>query len=249
MTYEDRSHAGRILALHLSTYGARQDAVVLGLPRGGVTVAAEVADALDLSLDVFVVRKIGMPANEEVAMGAVASGGVRILHADLVRQVQATDPGAVDRAIERAQRQLDRLERLYRGNRPGPSITGRVVVLVDDGMATGASMEAAVTAIQSLHPGRLVVAIPVAPPETCTRLLHKVDEVVCPMRPVPFRAVPCRRRLLRVVRARGGRRGPGAAGGGPRASSRLKQVRGAGTARRALASPLERAYCRCLCLA
>ena len=189
MIYKDRSHAGRALAPHLSAYGGRQDVVVLGLPRGGIPVAAEVADALGVPLDVIVVRKLGMPGNEEVAMGAVASGGVRMLHADLVRQVQAKDPSAVERATERAQHELERLEGFYRGDQPGSSVTGRIAILVDDGMATGASMEAAVTAIQSLHPSRLVVAIPVAPPETCARLQHKVDELVCPMRPLPFWAV------------------------------------------------------------
>lgn len=186
--YKDRSHAGRALVPHLGAYGGRPDVVVLGLPRGGVPVAAEVADALGVPLDVIVVRKLGMPGNEEVAMGAVARG-VRILHADLVRQVQAEDPSAVERATERAQHELQRLERLYRGDQPGSSVTGHIAILVDDGMATGASMEAAVTAVRSLHPSRVVVAIPLAPPQACARLQHRVDELICPMRPLPFSAV------------------------------------------------------------
>jgi putative phosphoribosyl transferase len=189
MIYQDRSHAGRLLAPHLHAYAGRHDVLVLGLPRGGVPVAAEVADALGAPLDVFVVRKLGMPGNEEVAMGAVASGGVRVLHADLVRQALAADPTALERVTERARRELERQERLYRGDEPSIRVTSQIAILVDDGMATGASMEAAVTALQNLHPGRLVVAVPVAPPQTCARLQHRVDEVVCPLRPEPFWAV------------------------------------------------------------
>jgi putative phosphoribosyl transferase len=189
MVYQDRSHAGRALVPLLQAYAGRHDVVVLGLPRGGIPVAAEVADALGAPLCAFVVRKLGFPGNEEVAMGALASGGVRVLHADLVAQAQAADGGAVERALERAQLEVDRLERLYRSDPEDLHLTSRIAILVDDGMATGASMEVAVMAVQHLHPGRVVVAVPVAPPQTCAHLQHKVDELICPLRPVPFRAV------------------------------------------------------------
>jgi predicted phosphoribosyltransferase len=164
--------------------------VVLGLPRGGVVVASEVADGLGAPLDVFVVRKLGVPGNPEVAMGAVASGGVRVLHDALVRRVEAEDPGALDRVLQREQRELERRERLYRGeDPPGRTLGGRIALVVDDGMATGATMEAAVTALRALRPGWLVVAVPVAPHAVCLRLRHQVDELVCLLEPPDFQAV------------------------------------------------------------
>jgi putative phosphoribosyl transferase len=189
MLYRDRSHAGQVLATHLHAYAGRDNVLVLGVPRGGVPVAAEVADALAAFLDVFVVRKLGVPWNKEVAMGAVASGGVRILHHEIVERVEASNPGSLRQVTESEQREVARQERLFRGGRPQVRVAGRIAILVDDGMATGASMEAAVAALRLLEPGRLVVAVPVAPPDTCARLRHLVDDVICPMQPRPFCAV------------------------------------------------------------
>ena len=190
MTFRDRSEAGRLLARRLLPYSGRQDLVVFGLPRGGVVVASEVADALGAPLDVFVVRKLGVPGNPEVAMGAVASGGTRVLHDALVRSVEATEPGALARVLDREQRELERRERLYRGaEQTRRSLGGRIVLVVDDGMATGATMEAAVASLRVLRPGWLVVAVPVAPHPVCARLRHQVDELVCLEEPPDFQAV------------------------------------------------------------
>lgn len=190
MAFRDRSEAGRLLARRLLPYSGRQDLVVLGLPRGGVVVASEVADALNAPLDVFVVRKLGVPGNPEVAMGAVASGGTRVLHDALVRSVEAAEPGAVARVLDREQRQVERRERLYRGADPAErSLGGHIVLVVDDGMATGATMEAAVAAIRSQRPGWVAVAVPVAPHPVCARLRHQVDELVCLLEPPDFQAV------------------------------------------------------------
>jgi putative phosphoribosyl transferase len=186
--FRDRRDAGRRLAAGLGRYAGRRDVLVLGLPRGGVPVAAEVAAALGAPLDVFVVRKLGVPGREELAMGAIASGGVQVLNDDVVRQL-----GIPERAIERAtaaeQRELERRERAYRGNRPPPDPRGKVVVLVDDGLATGATMRAAVRAVRRLDPGRVVVAVPVGAATTCEEFAGVADEVVCATEPDPFLAV------------------------------------------------------------
>jgi predicted phosphoribosyltransferase len=189
MFYRDRSHAGQVLATHLHAYAGREDVLVLGVPRGGVPVAAEVADALAVPLDVFVVRKLGVPWNKEVAMGAVASGSVRVLHHEIVERVEARIPGSLRQVTESEEREVARQERLFRGDRPQIRVAGRIAILVDDGMATGASMEAAVAALRRLEPGWLVVAVPLAPPDTCARLRHLVDDLICPLQPQPFCAV------------------------------------------------------------
>jgi putative phosphoribosyl transferase len=181
--FRDRSEAGRELARHLERYAGR-DAVVLGLARGGVPVAHEVARALDLPLDVFLVRKLGVPGHEELAMGAIASGGVRVLNPalDLPRDV-------IEQVTEREQRELDRREHEYRdGGEPAP-VAGRIAILVDDGLATGSSMRAAVEALKQRDPAEIVVAVPIAPPRTCAALKEAADTVICARTPEPFKAV------------------------------------------------------------
>ena len=186
--YRDRIEAGRALAMALEEYRGRSDVVVLGLPRGGVPVAAEVATALGAPLDVFVVRKLGVPGHEEFAMGAIATGGVRVIDRATVEGLDIP-AYAIEEAVEREGRELERRELQYRGGRPAPNIDGRVAILVDDGLATGASMRAAVKALRNLEPARIVVAVPVGASETCRRLELEADEVVCAMAPADFRAV------------------------------------------------------------
>ena len=186
--YRDRIEAGRRLAADLAEYAHRPDVVVLGLPRGGVPVAYEVARALDAPLDVFIVRKLGVPGHEEFAMGAVASGGVRVLNEALIRSL-GIPRQAVEAVTARELEELARRERLYRGDRPPVDVRGRTVILVDDGLATGASMVAAIRALRQLGPARIVVAVPIAPPETCDALRSEADDVVCSMTPEPFHAV------------------------------------------------------------
>ncbi len=186
--YTDRRAAGRALAEHLQAWRDRPDAIVLALPRGGVPVAAEVADALHLPLDVLVVRKLGLPGNPEFAMGAIASGGVTLLDEALVERLHLP-PEAVA-AVQRAEAdELARRERAYRGERPYPDLHGRTVLLVDDGLATGASMKAAIEAVRRLGAARVVVAAPVGPPDTVAELARRADEVVVPLQPAFFAAV------------------------------------------------------------
>jgi len=186
--YHDRRDAGRRLSAMLRAYVNRRDVVVLALPRGGVPVAYEVASALGAPLDVFVVRKLGLPAHEELAMGALASGGVRVLDDELIRiaRVSAEDLQRVT-AIEQAE--LKRRERLYRGERPFPDVRGKTAILIDDGLATGSTMRAAVAALRLEGPARIVVAVPVAASETCDAFLSIADDVVCAYTPEPFHAV------------------------------------------------------------
>ena len=186
--YRDRRHAGRILAQALHAYAGRDDVVVLGLPRGGVPVAFEVAQALAAPLDVYVVRKLGVPGHEEYAMGAIASGGVRVLNEDAVSALRISQR-TIDAVAAEQQRELERREKLYRGDRPPADFRGRTVIVVDDGLATGATMHAAVKALRERHPARIVVAAPTAAADTCERLRAVADEVVCPSTPEPFRAV------------------------------------------------------------
>jgi putative phosphoribosyl transferase len=162
--------------------------LVLGLPRGGIPVAYEVARGLGAPLDVFLVRKLGVPGQEELAMGAIATGGVRVVNHDVVRAL-GIPPDVLDRAAAEEARELERRERSYRGDRPEPQVDGRTVILVDDGLATGSSMRAAVAALRQLGPARSVVAVPVAAPSTCEELRREVDEVVCFATPEPFMAV------------------------------------------------------------
>jgi len=186
--FRNRREAGRRLASRLEAYRERPDLLVLALPRGGVPVAYEVAWALRAPLDVFVVRKLGTPGHEELAMGAIASGGVRVLNEDLVRRLRV--PGAAIEAVAaREGAELERRERLYRDGRPAPEVRGRSVILVDDGLATGATMRAAVEALERLSPARVTVAVPVAAGETCDEFRDEVDEVVCAVTPKPLRAI------------------------------------------------------------
>jgi erythromycin esterase-like protein/predicted phosphoribosyltransferase len=186
--FHDRRDAGRVLAELLGRYRNRSDVIVLALPRGGVPVAYEVATALGAPLDVFLVRKLGVPEHEELAMGAIASGGVMVLNDDVVRGLRIP-ADVVQRVAEREGRELARRETAYREGRPAPEVTGRVVILVDDGLATGSSMRAAIQALREHRPARIVVAVPVAPASTCRELTTVVDEVVCATTPSPFLAV------------------------------------------------------------
>jgi predicted phosphoribosyltransferase len=184
--FHDRHHAGRVLAHALEHLRGAPDLLVLALPRGGVAVGFEVAHALHAPLDVFVVRKLGFPGQEEYAMGAIASGGVTVLNPDSAPEVP---PEAMAAVVAREQAELERRERLYRGDRPPLRLAGMTVVVVDDGLATGSTMEAAVRAIRKQQPAHLCVAVPVGAGETCKRLRAQADEVVCAAMPVPFRAV------------------------------------------------------------
>jgi putative phosphoribosyl transferase len=183
--YEDRREAGRKLAQKLARYADRPNVIVLGLPRGGVPVAFEVARALDAPLDIFLVRKLGVPGHSELAMGAIASGGVRVLNEEVVRSL-AISRQVIERVAAREQRELQRRERTYRGDEPAPDVRNHTAILVDDGLATGASMKAAVDALRTRDPARIVVAVPVAPPETCAEFKDDVDEIVCAATPRPF---------------------------------------------------------------
>jgi putative phosphoribosyl transferase len=186
--FRDRVDAGQTLATHLRKYARRPDVLVLALPRGGVPVAYEVAKALDVPLDVFIVRKLGVPGHDEYAMGAVASGGIRVISDDVVRSLGLTDAD-VERVAQRELAELDRREQQYRGDRPEPQLHEKTIILIDDGLATGSTMKAAVKAIAAKRPGAIVVAVPIAAPETCRELADVVHEVVCAVTPEPFHAV------------------------------------------------------------
>lgn len=188
LPFRDRRDAGRQLAARLAQYFGRPDVMVFGLPRGGVPVAYEVAAALDAPLDAFLVRKLGAPGYEELAMGAIASGGLRVINDDVVTNLQIS-AAAVDAVEARERRELARRERLYRGSRPMPDLRGQTVILVDDGLATGATMRAAARAIRQLGPAWIVGAVPVAAAEVCEAMRDVVDEMVCAETPAPFRAV------------------------------------------------------------
>src|ERR1700687_3337166 len=167
-----------MLAEMLREYANRDDVVVLALPRGGVPVGSDVANALNAPLDVFVVRKLGVPGQEELAMGAIATGGARVMNHDVIGYLGLSRE-AIDRVIAREKKELERRERIYRGDRGPLDVTGRTVILVDDGLATGSTMRAAVAALRKQHPSRIVVAVPVASPEACEELKSEVDETVC----------------------------------------------------------------------
>lgn len=186
--FADRREAGATLAQRLKAYQGRDDVVVLALPRGGVPVAFEVARELGAPLDVFVVRKLGVPAHRELAMGAIASGGVRILNDDVVRWY-GIPTAAIDAVAREEQFELERRERLYRAELPPLDLRGRVVLLIDDGLATGSTMKAAVEAVRLHQPSRIVVAVPVGSPETCQEFSEVADEIVCARTPQPFSAV------------------------------------------------------------
>ena len=186
--FRDRREAGQVLADTLTAYAGRPDVLVLALPRGGVPVAYEVARALGAPLDVFLVRKLGVPGHEELAMGAVATGGVRVLN-DQVVGALGIPPSVIEAVAAWQQQELARRERLYRGDRPPPDVKGRTVILVDDGLATGATMRAALAALRQQQPARRVVAVPTAASQTCNELRTEADDVVCATTPEPFDAV------------------------------------------------------------
>jgi predicted phosphoribosyltransferase len=186
--FADRREAGLALAERLGEFAGRNDVVVLALPRGGVPVGHEVARALDAPLDVFVVRKLGLPGHPELAMGAIASGGIRVLNEDVLESVAVPQP-TIDAVTRTEQSELERRERAYRDGRPLVPIARRVVILVDDGLATGSTMREAVLAVRRLHPARVVVAVPVCAWQTCQDLSAVADEVICAFTPEPFRAV------------------------------------------------------------
>lgn len=186
--FHDRREAGRQLATQLEQYRDRSDTLVLALPRGGVPVAYEVAAALNAPLDVFLVRKVGMPGHEEFALGALASGDVLLLNEATVAEYEVSRE-QIDMVVRAEQQELERRETSYRGQRPFPDLAGRVVILIDDGLATGSTMRAAVVAIQKKEPARVVVAVPTAPAETCEELSAVVDDIICLVTPEPFYAV------------------------------------------------------------
>jgi putative phosphoribosyl transferase len=186
--FRDRTEAGRLLAEKLESYANRPDVLVLALPRGGVPVAYEVARHLNAPLDIFLVRKLGVPGHKELAMGAIASGGVRTLNEDVVRPLRI--PGEViDAVTAEEQKELERRERAYRGDAAPPDVRGRTVILIDDGLATGSTMRAAIAALKQQQPARIIVAVPTASPQTCDEFKAEVDEVICAITPEPFYAV------------------------------------------------------------
>jgi len=188
MLFRDRTEGSQLLAQKLTAYRNQPEVLVLGLPRGGVPVAFEVAKALNAPLDVFLVRKLGVPGHEELAMGAIASGGVRVLNSEVVQGLNLSSE-AIDKVAAKEQQELERRERAYRGNRPPLDVRDRTVIIVDDGLATGATMRAAAVALRQQQPGRIVIGVPVSAPETCNQFRAEVDEIVCAVTPQPFYAV------------------------------------------------------------
>jgi predicted phosphoribosyltransferase len=188
MRFKDRSQAGRLLAGALNHYRDRPDALVLALPRGGVPVGYEIARILHLPLDVFIVRKLGVPGEEELAMGAIASGGVRALNQSVIEQLDIPE-SVIDAVANRETHEVERRERLYRGDKPAIDVSNRIVILVDDGLATGSTMKAAVAALRRQHPAKIIVAVPTAPPDACDELRPNADEVICAVTPEPFFSV------------------------------------------------------------
>jgi putative phosphoribosyl transferase len=187
-SFANRQEAGRRLAEALEKYAGRDDVVVLALPRGGVPVAFEVARHLRVSLDVFIVRKLGVPGFEELALGAIASGGMRVLNEEVVRALPDA-PELIEAVTARELAEVERRERAYRDGRPAPELRGRVIILIDDGIATGATMKAAIAALRQRGAAKIVVAVPVGAAETCRELQEEVDEAICLMAPEWFRAV------------------------------------------------------------
>jgi putative phosphoribosyl transferase len=186
--FRDRAEAGWLLARHLTHYAGRADVLILALPRGGVPVAFVVAQTLHAPLDVLVVRKLGVPRQVELAMGAIATGGVRVLNDEVVSELHIPQ-AEIDRVAAAEQAELERRERAYRGGRPAPIVRGRAVILIDDGLATGTTMRAAIAAVRAQRPARLIVAVPVAAVESLAELRPLVDELVWVSAPEPFDAI------------------------------------------------------------
>src|SRR5882724_9889806 len=186
--FANREEAGRLLAEKLEKYAGRNDVIVLGLPRGGVPVAYEVAQKLGVSLDVFVVRKLGVPGFEELAVGAIASGGVRVLNEDVARALPNAQE-LIESVTAKETAELERREQSYRDGRPAPELRDKTIILIDDGLATGATMRAAVKALRQRGVAKIVVAVPVGPPDTCREFEDEADEVVCASEPEFFQAV------------------------------------------------------------
>ncbi len=188
MIFRNRQDAGQKLAERLTEYAGRDDVLILALPRGGVPVAFEVVRKLNAPLDVFLVRKLGVPGHEELAMGAIASGGVRVLNESVVDYLRIPK-AAIDAVAEHEQRELERREKVYRDDLPAPNVEGKIVILIDDGLATGATMRAAAIALKEQSPQKLVIAVPVSSPETCDEFRSEVDVIVCAATPRPFYGV------------------------------------------------------------
>lgn len=188
MIFPTRTEAGRRLALLLREYASRKDVIVLGIPRGGVPVAFEVARMLKAPLDVLVLRKLGVPGHEELGFGAIASGGIRALNPEIVEALRIS-PWDIELVTDREAKELKRREQAYRGRRPALNVKGRTVILVDDGIATGSGMRAAVDALRQMKPAQIVIAVPVAPASTCDHLRGEVDDLICLATPDPFYGV------------------------------------------------------------
>jgi putative phosphoribosyl transferase len=188
MRFKNRTEAGRFLAQRLTAYTNRPDVLVLALPRGGVPVAYEVAAALNVPLDIFLVRKLGVPGHEELAMGAIASGGVCVLNEDVIRYMRIPEQ-LIERVVAQEQQELERREQAYRDGHSAPNVRDQTVILIDDGLATGSTMRAAAFALKQQRPTGVVVAVPVAAAETCDEFRAEVDEVICAVTPEPFYAV------------------------------------------------------------
>jgi putative phosphoribosyl transferase len=188
MIFPNRTEAGRRLALYLHNYANRKDVTVLGIPRGGVPVAFEVARMLKVPLDVLVLRKLGVPGHDELGFGAIARGGIRTLNQEIVEALRIS-PWDIELVTQREAKELERREQAYRGRRAALDVKGRTVILVDDGIATGSGMRAAVDALRQMKPAKIVIAVPVAPASTCNRLRNEVDDLVCLATPEPFYGV------------------------------------------------------------
>lgn len=184
----DRQDAGRVLASHLMAYNQDKQTIILALPRGGVPVAYEIAIRLSLPLDVFIVRKLGVPGYEELAMGAIATGGTIFFNKPLIKNLNIAQT-AIDNVLAEEKKELHRREHLYRGNKPPLKVVNQTIILVDDGIATGATISAAIEALQEQHPAKLIIAVPVAAKSTYEELISVVDKVICPLTPIDFHAV------------------------------------------------------------